>query len=424
MSSATEPPRLGPGTGIDPGTGRPSETRPGPQPPGMWPRVVATILDLAVVGIAWFVAVWLFLEVLTLTGAVDPATLETMPASSVSLTSQQYALALFAGAILFALRGAYLVYAWSSLGRTPGQELAGIAIVDVRTGGRLPAGRSLVRWLVAELPGFGLLLSVGILVWYGLIALTIVRSPSRRGLHDVVSGSAIVRRPREARGSRGSVPMSGSMDTGGQAPGQAPGQEPRPWTAPPEPPHSDWGPPPGGAPSSWAPPPPAGPAAGIVYAGFGARLVAYIIDGIILAIIEGIVSGILLGTSFAASGTIGYTSLVGAAVVSLVISAGYFIYTWTRMRASPGDRILGLMVLNAADGAPLTTNQATLRWLLLVGPGALGTLARYDVGTGVLIGLLVFLWYLYLAWTTFTDARRQGFHDKYVQSVVVRASLR
>lgn len=222
--------------------------------------------------------------------------------------------------------------------------------------------------------------------------------------------------------------MSGSMDTGGQAPGPGPAQQPapqqQPWNAPPEPPRSDWGPPPGGAPSSWAPPPPAGPAAGIVYAGFGVRLIAYIIDGIILAIIEGIVTGILLGTSFAVSGTLGSTSLIGAAVVNLVISAGYFVYTWTQMRASPGDRILGLMVLNAADGAPLTTNQATLRWLLLAGPGALGMLARYDVGVGSLIGLLVFLWYLYLAWTTYSDPKRQGFHDKYVQSVVVRASLR
>ena len=394
------------------------------QPAGIRPRFAATAIDLLVVGLAWFVAVWLLLEVLTLTGGLSPSTLETMSPSSVSLTPQQYALALLAGGILLVLRGAYLVYGWSALGRTPGQDLAGVAILDVRTGSRLPAGRSLVRWIISEMPGVGLLLSVGILVWYGLIALTIVRSPMRRGLHDLAAGSVIVSRPREARGKAGRSPVSGSTDTGGQAPGQGTGPPQGPWTASSEQPRADRAPAPGGAPPSWAPPPPPGPAVGIVYAGFGARLVAYIIDAIILGIISGIVTGILLGTSLAASGTVGYTSLAGTAVVTLVLSAGYFVYTWTRMRATPGDRMLGLTVLNAADGAPLTTNQATLRWLLLAGPGALGGLAGYDVGAGTLIGLLVFLWYLYLAWTTYSDPRRQGFHDRYVQSVVVRAGLR
>ncbi len=230
--------------------------------------------------------------------------------------------------------------------------------------------------------------------------------------------------------------MTGPTDPAGQAPGPQPEGSPPgagAWQAPPPPPSggwqqqppapSNWGQP-GAAPSSWSPPPvEAGPAAGIAYAGFGARLVAYIVDGILLGIVETILGSLILGASLA-TGTLNYGLLLVLALIDLALSAAYFIYTWTRMRASPGDRLFGLMVLNAADGSPLTTNQAAMRWLLLAGPGALATLGTFGAGIGILISLLVFLWYIYLAWTTATDPKRQGFHDKYVSSVVVKATLR
>jgi uncharacterized RDD family membrane protein YckC len=393
-------------------------------PAGMVPRTAATVIDAVIVGVAWFVGIWLFLELLTITGAFDPTTFQSSTLGDMTLTSQQYGLAIFAGGILVALRGAYLVYGWTALGRTPGQELAGLAVTDAATGGRLSLRRSAVRWFVSELPGIGLLLSIGILVWYAAIALTTARSSSRRGLHDVAAGSMIVRRPREAAGSGRSARMTGSIDPAGQAPGPQQDQTPPPpgaWQAPPAPP-AGWQAPPI-APASWAPPPTQpGPAAGIVYAGFGVRLVAYILDGILLAIVESILGAIVVGASLT-SGTLGYGSLVALAVINLVLSGAYFIYTWTRMRASPGDRLLGLMVLNSADGSALTVNQAALRWVLLAGPGALATLGSYGFGVGALISLLVLAWYIYLAWSTATDPKRQGFHDKYVNSVVVKATL-
>ncbi len=216
--------------------------------------------------------------------------------------------------------------------------------------------------------------------------------------------------------------MTDAMGPAGGPPGpqQDPGSPPGGWPQSP-PPSSNWSQP--GAPASWSPPPvAAGPAAGITYAGFVVRLIAYIIDGILLGIVGGILAAFVVGASFA-TGTIGLGALGIVAVINLILSAAYFIYTWTRMRASPGDRLLGLMVLNAADGAPLTSNQATMRWLLLAGPGALANLGTYGFGVGALVSLLVFVWYVYLAWSTATDPRRQGFHDKYVGSVVVKATL-
>ena len=38
------------------------------------------------------------------------------------------------------------------------------------------------------------------------------------------------------------------------------------------------------------------------------------------------------------------------------------------MRASPGQKVLSLETVNAADGATLTQNQAIRRWAFLWGP--------------------------------------------------------
>ncbi len=178
--------RPGAGSGTGPG--------PGPDRPSFRARVAATIVDLVLVGIAWFVAVWLFLEVLTLTGAMDPSTLESASLGSTALTDQQYALAMFALAILFVLRGLYLVYAWSAAGATPGQQLLRLRTVDARTGNRLSVARAAVRWIVGELPGLGLLLGPGILAWYAAVALSIVRNREARGFHDLAAGSRVARR--------------------------------------------------------------------------------------------------------------------------------------------------------------------------------------------------------------------------------------
>jgi uncharacterized RDD family membrane protein YckC len=153
------------------------------------------------------------------------------------------------------------------------------------------------------------------------------------------------------------------------------------------------------------------------------RLVAYIVDGIILLIPNAILGFIFLASavtiSVSQSGArvgVDYGGLLIVTILELAISAAYFVYTWTRLRASPGDRLFGLMVLNAADGSPLTMNQALVRWVVLAGPSALSSIVTAGTGgLGGLVGLLILFWYVYLAWTTATDPRRQGFHDKWVR---------
>jgi uncharacterized RDD family membrane protein YckC len=203
----------------------------------------------------------------------------------------------------------------------------------------------------------------------------------------------------------------------------APPQPPS-WQQPPQQP--GWTPPP--PPSSWAPPPPAGPSTGISYADFLIRLVAYIIDGIILIIPGAILTAALVTNSVRLNLSTGQVEvnvagLLIVTVIQFAISAAYFIYTWTTMRASPGQKILGMMVLNEADGRPITMNQAVTRWAVLAGPAALSNLVTGWSGLGTLLGLLVVGWYIYLAYTTATDLKRQGAHDKFAHTVVVRGSI-
>ena len=182
--------------------------------------------------------------------------------------------------------------------------------------------------------------------------------------------------------------------------------------------------------SGWAaaPPPASVPgAAGFVYADVPNRVIALIIDAIILGLI-GAVLGIILaaiglstGTLVSSVTTFNPVATIVYGLVGIAISATYFIWSWTTMRSTVGMRALGMQVGNAFDGKTLTMDQALRRAVALWGPS---TLAQFFGGISVigsLLGLLAFLWVLYLLYTTATSPTKQGFHDKYANSVVVKA---
>jgi uncharacterized RDD family membrane protein YckC len=194
------------------------------------------------------------------------------------------------------------------------------------------------------------------------------------------------------------------------------------------PPPSNWGSDTGGGagtgtqPGFQAAPIAAGPAPGVVYADLVTRVIAYIIDGIILGIAWAIVWSIVAGAILFSAGFSSFL-IVGLVlgVLYLAASAAYFVYTWTRMRASVGQRVLGLETVNAADGATLTQDQAIRRWAFLYSPQAIGLVGYYAIGfLGSLLGLLGTIYAIYLLYTASQDPKRQGFHDKQAGTVVVK----
>jgi uncharacterized RDD family membrane protein YckC len=176
-----------------------------------------------------------------------------------------------------------------------------------------------------------------------------------------------------------------------------------------------------------ATPTPATPT-GLVYADVPNRAIAYIIDIIIVGIVAAIVNGVLTGMGLSSVTVrpdlrvdINYAGTLVQGVVGLLISAGYFIYTWTSMRATLGMRVLGMQIGNAADGKTLTTDQAIRRYLALSAPSILSQVLFPLPLIGFIVGLWSLAWFIYLVYTTATSPTKQGWHDVFASTMVVKA---
>jgi uncharacterized RDD family membrane protein YckC len=167
-------------------------------------------------------------------------------------------------------------------------------------------------------------------------------------------------------------------------------------------------------------------APGLTYASTASRFVAYVIDGIILGIVASIVAGIFSGGNFTsidpATGNFSNNQMAAVtpiySIVTTILGAAYFILSWSGgRRATLGQRVLQIQVGNAPDGRALTTEQAVRRWL---GLGFFLGLFGLVPALGVLAGLLQLLWTIVLLITTATSPTKQGVHDRFANSVVVR----
>lgn len=175
--------------------------------------------------------------------------------------------------------------------------------------------------------------------------------------------------------------------------------------------------------SPWPADPRPGPMAGLIYAGFGVRLGALIIDLIVVGIINSAISGVL-GLGPRGFYGVDWThpdfwqfgffapSWFASVVVQAIVSGAYFVYGWTHWSATFGQRILNLRVLMNADGSMLAQDVAIKRWALVTVP-IVGSLPPF--------GFLVFLYQLYLAYSTYQDPAKRGFHDYQTGTVVVQA---
>ena len=203
------------------------------------------------------------------------------------------------------------------------------------------------------------------------------------------------------------------------------------WQSQPQPPSAP--PPGGGAPrgSEWtanitARGTVAGPG-GLALADLPSRIIAVVIDFIILGVVGFIVGAIIhpiLGDRFGVPGVFvgSVPSLLSSLVVVAImaaVSAAYFIYMWLRMDgATVGMRVSKLQVRDATSGGAITQNQAIQRWLFLAGPWALNWF--YGWGLGLIITIAVLVYYISLLVSTAQSPTRQGLHDKQANTVVAK----
>ena len=153
----------------------------------------------------------------------------------------------------------------------------------------------------------------------------------------------------------------------------------------------------------------AGPAPGYEFARHGGRLVAYILDCILIyfllfgSLLVLIAIGSAIGADFSrprGGDPDAFTvfGLIAIVILWLVLVFGYFPFFWARGGQTPGMKPFGLVVVRDADGGPLRTRTAILRLI------------------GLYVAASVF--YLGLIWI-FIDKRRRGWHDLIAGTVVV-----
>ena len=220
-----------------------------------------------------------------------------------------------------------------------------------------------------------------------------------------------------------------------------PGGSPPPPPASPPPPPSDWqstpqqpsaAPPPAASSGlpSWtanitSQAPVAGPA-GYYYADVPNRIIAFIVDYIVFFIVFLIVGAVTVSI-FGVNTTIGQfqttTSVLVQNVLSYLLVGAYFVYTWTTMRGTLGMKLLGMQIGQQGDGQTITFNQGILRYSVMFGPGFVaGLLSAFVLSLGLIASLIAFIWFIALLVTTAQSPTKQGLHDKYAHTMVVKAA--
>jgi uncharacterized RDD family membrane protein YckC len=133
-------------------------------------RGVAFLIDEAIVGAVWLIG-GLWLVVVDLLTADAPGALSALALVAAGVAGL--------GVLLHAV---YFVGFVSACGQTPGKMLLGVRVVR-RDGGGVGGGRALGRWI-----GSGLVFATLGLGW-----IVAVFDDERRGVHDRIAGTRVVR---------------------------------------------------------------------------------------------------------------------------------------------------------------------------------------------------------------------------------------
>lgn len=153
------------------------------------------------------------------------------------------------------------------------------------------------------------------------------------------------------------------------------------------------------------------------------RVVAYLVDVIVLIVIIGAIR-IALGPPLdrVPDPPVAFAYLVLDACVLLAYQVGL----WTGGRSTVGMRLLGIRVVAVEDGGPVGVRAGLARWAVLEGVNqllAVVSLVAVALAFGTadtVITLLSVGWPLLLLATMVRDDRRQGLHDRIARTYVVR----
>ncbi|MEO8935737.1 MAG: RDD family protein [Burkholderiaceae bacterium] len=139
------------------------------------------------------------------------------------------------------------------------------------------------------------------------------------------------------------------------------------------------------------------PVVDLVYVGFWKRVIASLVDSVLLMLLIAPIGYFVFDTNafdFAESDSDPTHFLISTILPALVV-----VVFWIQRQATPGKMMFGARIVDAKTGADPGTGQLLLRY------------AGYYV-SAIVFGL-GFIWVAF-------DARKQGWHDKIAGTVVVR----
>lgn len=171
--------------------------------------------------------------------------------------------------------------------------------------------------------------------------------------------------------------------------------------------------------------------AGLVYADLPNRIIALIIDVIVLSV-TGFVLAWLFGGLVSepgaldsAGGELDITAFLIVLVLQLAVSFAYFGGSWTLVGFTAGMWLLGLRIGDEIDGERIGWPRSLVRWLLLGIPALLSSLAVYVPSfLGLILWALGVVWLALLLYTIAQSPTKQGLHDRYARTILVRARRR
>jgi uncharacterized RDD family membrane protein YckC len=146
------------------------------------------------------------------------------------------------------------------------------------------------------------------------------------------------------------------------------------------------------------------------------RLLAIIIDGIILGVPKSIIVLATINTTGSGGGFYSTRLGIGLVLIGLlftVIDIGYFaILNGSEKGQTIGQMALGITVRDEANGGRIGAQRAGIR-ILVLEPGLIFSWIP-------VLGLIAALYTLVAALSPLWDSRRQGFHDKVAKTDVIK----
>ena len=130
----------------------------------------------------------------------------------------------------------------------------------------------------------------------------------------------------------------------------------------------------------------------------GLRLIAYILDELLVSFIIGAIWVVLVFFGAFLGDTLQSLILLIGALVGLVINIGYFPFFWSRDGQTLAMMPLGLRVVDEKTGEPIPMGRAFLRLI------------------GLIISIAIF--FLGVIWILF-EGRRRGWHDLIAGTIVI-----